>query len=98
MRFINKEEAGNLLVESLEKIPVDKENTIILAIPRGGVLVAYQISKKLKMPFSLIVAKKLAPISDPEAAFGAITTDGTFLLDKELMRYMGVYDSQLEKN
>lgn len=97
MRFINREEAGSLLAESLEKIPLDKDNTIILAIPRGGVPVAYQISKRLKIPFSLIVTKKLAPISDPEAAFGAISTDGTFLLDKELMRYMGVHDSQLEK-
>lgn len=92
MRFTNREEAGKLLAEQIKKeLPdLDKENTIILAIPRGGVPVAYQVAQELNIPFSLIVTKKLAPLSDPEAAFGAIATDGTYIVDSELMKYMGV--------
>lgn len=97
MKFAGRQEAGKLLAEKIEKeLPnLDKKNTIILTIPRGGVPVAYEVSKQLGIPFSLIVSKKLAPLSDPEAAFGAITTDGTYLIDAETMRYMGVSEDEL---
>lgn len=96
MKFKDRQEAGKLLAEKIKKeLPtLDRKNTIILAIPRGGVPVAYQVSRKLGIPFSLVVTKKMAPLSEPEAAFGAIAADGTYIVDSELMRYMGVSEEE----
>jgi len=77
--FRDREEAGKLLAEELKKI-IDKKDTVILAIPRGGVPVAYWISKKLNLPFSMVVAKKITFPHEPEAAIGAAAPDGTYLL------------------
>lgn len=97
MRFKNREEAGNLLAEEISNhLKLERDKVVIFAIPRGGVPVAYQISKKLKIPFSFVVTKKLAPLSDPEAAFGAIATDGTFMVDDTLKKYMAVSDEEFE--
>lgn len=96
MIFRDREEAGKFLAKEIKKYNFDKENSIILAIPRGGVPVAYQLSKELNIPFSLVITKKLAPLSDPEAAFGAVATDGSFVVDNELKRYMGISDDELE--
>ncbi|MFN4305897.1 phosphoribosyltransferase family protein [Sulfurihydrogenibium azorense] len=63
--FKDREEAGKLLGEFLKSFNFDKENSIILAIPRGGVPVAYQVSRALNIPFSLVIVKKLAPLSEP---------------------------------
>ena len=55
---------------------VKGEKTIILAIPRGGVVVGKEIAKKLKCPLDVIISKKITPPSSPEYAIGAITHDG----------------------
>ncbi|MCX7760148.1 MAG: phosphoribosyltransferase family protein [Hydrogenothermaceae bacterium] len=96
MIFRDREEAGKLLSKEVRKYNFDRDNSIILAIPRGGVPVAYQLSKELNIPFSLVITKKLAPLSDPEAAFGAIATDGSFVVDNELKRYMGISDDEFQ--
>ncbi len=84
MLFSDREEAGKLLgnrlKEEIEKIGIDKDNAVILAIPRGGIPVAYYVSKETGIPFSLVITKKIALPSDPEAAIGAIAPDGTYLL------------------
>ncbi|NPA54585.1 MAG: phosphoribosyltransferase [Aquificae bacterium] len=82
--FENREEAGKLLgkylKEKLDKFGIDKDNAILLAIPRGGIPIAYYVAKETGIPFSLVITKKIAMPSDPEAAIGAIATDGTYLL------------------
>lgn len=96
MKFKNREEAGKLLAEFLKNYNFDKENTVILAIPRGGVPVAKEVSKILNIPYSLVITKKLAPLNEPEAAFGAIAPNGILYIDEDLMRYMGVSETELE--
>lgn len=93
--FENREEAGRKLGLDLLKKFFNKGNTVILAIPRGGVPVAYEMSKILKIPFSLIITKKLAPLKDPEAAFGAIAPDKSKIIDENYMKYMGVSETEL---
>ncbi len=82
--FENREDAGKklgeYLKENLEYLGIDVNNALILAIPRGGVPVAYYVSKETGIPFSLVITKKIAMPSDPEAAIGAIAPDGTYLL------------------
>jgi putative phosphoribosyl transferase len=72
----NRKEAGIKLAERLHNIVKDKK-IMILAIPRGGVVVGYEIAKKLKSPMDVIISKKITPPSMPEYAIGAVTHDGT---------------------
>ncbi len=85
MVFDNREEAGDRLAEEVKKLNLKPDETVILAIPRGGVPVAYRISKKTGIPFSLVIVKKLAPPYNPEAAVGAIAPDENYIVDKSLI-------------
>ena len=78
--FKNRKDAGEKLAGALEKYRA--ENPLILAVPRGGVEVGLQVSKKLDADFSLIIARKLPFPDNPEAGFGAIAEDGsTFVFE-----------------
>ncbi len=72
----NRNEAGKKLAEKIAHI-VDKKNAIILAVPRGGVVIGEEIAKKLGCSLDVIISKKITPPSSPEYAIGAITHDGT---------------------
>lgn len=69
----NRKEAGKLLAAKLE----DESNFVVLAIPRGGVIVGNEIAKKLSCPLDVAISKKITPPNRPEFAIGAITFDGT---------------------
>lgn len=78
--FKNRKDAGEKLAGALEKYRAEKP--LILAVPRGGVEVGLQVSKKLDADFSLIIARKLPFPDNPEAGFGAIAEDGsTFVFE-----------------
>ncbi len=82
--FENREEAGKLLgkylKEYIKEHNINPEEALILAIPRGGIPIAYYVSKETGIPFSLVITKKISMPSDPEAAIGAVAPDGTYLL------------------
>jgi putative phosphoribosyl transferase len=78
--FKNRKDAGEKLAQALEKYRA--EDPLILAIPRGGVEVGLQVSRRLSADFSLIIARKLPFPDNPEAGFGAIAENGsTFILE-----------------
>jgi predicted phosphoribosyltransferase len=72
----NRSEAGKKLAEKIMDV-VNEKNVIILAIPRGGVIIGKEIAKKLRCSLDVIISKKITPPSSPEYAIGAITHDGT---------------------
>jgi predicted phosphoribosyltransferase len=72
----NRKVAGQRLAEKIYKI-LKEEKPIVLAIPRGGVVVGEEIAKKLNCSLDVIISKKITPPSSPEYAIGAITHDGT---------------------
>lgn len=72
----NRREAGKKLAEKISQI-IKGEDTVVLAIPRGGVVVGEEIAKKLGCSLDVIISKKITPPSSPEYAIGAITYDGT---------------------
>ncbi|KKI00268.1 phosphoribosyltransferase [Methanosarcina sp. 1.H.T.1A.1] len=77
--FKNRKDAGEKLAQVLEMYR--PENPLILAIPRGGVEVGLQVSRKLGADFSLIIVRKLPFPDNPEAGFGAIAENGsTFII------------------
>ncbi|HII78956.1 MAG TPA: phosphoribosyltransferase [Methanosarcina sp.] len=78
--FKSRKDAGEKLALALENYRT--ENPVILAIPRGGVEVGLQVSKKLGADFSLVISRKLPFPDNPEAGFGAIAENGsTFILE-----------------
>ena len=68
-------EAGQLLGDKLSKCNL--ENPVVLAIPRGGVILGHEIAKKLGCKLDVVISKKITPPENPEYAIGAITHDGT---------------------
>jgi len=85
--FTDRNEAGNKLALALEDF---KGNGIVLAIPRGGVVVGYVIADKLGLPLDVIIPRKIGAPNNPELAIGAVAEDGTAILDNNLIRYLGV--------
>jgi len=68
-------EAGQLLGDNLINYHI--ENPIVLAIPRGGVIVGHEIAKKFGCKLDVVISKKITPPENPEYAIGAVTHDGT---------------------
>lgn len=82
MKFKNREEAGELLGIELNKYLTEeeKQNAVILAIPRGGVPIAYYVSKITGIPFNIVITKKITSPEEPEAALGAVAVDGSYII------------------
>jgi putative phosphoribosyl transferase len=78
--FKNRKDAGEKLAHALEKYK--NQNIIVLAIPKGGVEVGYEVATYLNAEFSILIARKLPFPHEPEAGFGAIAENGsTFIFD-----------------
>ena len=86
--FEDRKEAGKMLAAKLEKFS-DGE-VMVLAIPRGGVVVGYEIAKKIHAPMDIIVPRKLRAPYQPELAIGAITEDGNIILDEQIINSLNV--------
>lgn len=76
--FKDRKDAGRKLATALMKY--EEKDAVVLAIPRGGVEVGYEVAKALKVPFSVLVARKLPFPDEPETGFGAIAEDGSTVL------------------
>lgn len=76
--FQNRSEAGMLLASRLKKY--QNMPGVILAVPRGGVPVAYEVAKELNVPLELILVKKLGHPSNPEYAIGAVGLKDSFVV------------------
>ena len=71
----NRNIAGQELAKKISKM-VKEEKPIVLAIPRGGVVIGEEIAKQLDCSLDVIISKKITPPNSPEYAIGAITHDG----------------------
>ncbi|MGZ5191268.1 MAG: phosphoribosyltransferase, partial [Flavisolibacter sp.] len=76
--FQNRREAGMMLASRLKKY--QNMPGVILAVPRGGVPVAYEVAKELNIPLELILVKKLGHPSNPEYAIGAVGLKDNFVV------------------
>ncbi len=86
--FSNRIDAGKRLAAALSDFQI--KNGIVLALPRGGVVVGFEIAKALKLPLDVIIPRKIGAPDNPELAIGAVAEDGTPILDKNLVAYLGV--------
>ena len=95
--FKDRKHAGYALSKFLEEKLKEKENLIVLAIPRGGVPIGYILAKELRAEFDLIVVRKIPVPWNPEAGFGAITPDGEIFLDDEVVvKYLGLKTEEVK--
>lgn len=76
MVFRDRVEAGSLLAELLVDAMSDRGNAVVLGIPRGGVIVAAEIARKLHRPLGVVVTNKIPAPGNPEYAIGAVGPDG----------------------
>ena len=86
--FTDRVDAGKRLASALSNFSGKKG--IVLAIPRGGVPVGYEIAKVLNLPLDVIIPRKIGTPDNPELAIGAVAEDGTAILDNNLIKYLGV--------
>jgi putative phosphoribosyl transferase len=84
--FIDRSDAGKKLAKTLEKYK--NQDIIVLAIPRGGVEVAYEVAKYLNAKLSLLVSRKLPLPYNPEAGFGAIAEDGSIFIYEDANKWL----------
>jgi len=101
LRLKDRVNAGNILGEALKAIiknkQARKENTIVLGIPRGGVVVADIVAKKLSCRFDIVIPRKLRAPHNEEVAIGAVTEDGTTYLNAEIVKVLEVSEEYIEE-
>ena len=83
-RFHDRREAGQLLAQQLTQYR-GRDDVIVLALPRGGVPVAFEIARELKAPLDVFVVRKLGVPWQPELAMGAIAGKGTEVLNGDVV-------------
>jgi putative phosphoribosyl transferase len=100
-KFKDRVTAATILGESLkDKIKKQEEqrNAVVLGIPRGGVITADIVAKKLSTNnFDIVIPRKLTDMDNKEQAIGAIMEDGTTYLDKELISELSISEDYIEK-
>lgn len=95
MLFRDRTEAGRELARELAAY-AGRADVRVLALPRGGVPVGYEVAKTLHAPLDVFLVRKLGVPGYEELALGAIATDGVRVLNEEAVRALGVTDSQID--
>jgi len=95
MLFKNRVEAGQKLAETLGKFK-DAKDTIILSLPRGGVVVGYEVARALNLPLDIVVPRKIGAPGNPEFAIGAITEQGVGIFEEMAIGAYGITESYLQ--
>jgi predicted phosphoribosyltransferase len=95
-RFRDRMEAGRLLAELLREY-AGRDDVIVLALPRGGVPVAYEVAQALGAPLDVFVVRKLGVPGHEELAMGAVATGGVLVLDEGLVRALGIPEEELRR-
>ncbi|EKS66384.1 MULTISPECIES: phosphoribosyltransferase [Caballeronia] len=94
--FENRREAGRELAQHLGAY-ADRDDVTVLALPRGGVPVAYEVARALRARLDVLVVRKLGVPVQPELAMGAIASGDAFFLDERIVEYAGVGKDELDR-
>jgi putative phosphoribosyl transferase len=84
MQFADRLEAGQQLADKLAHY-ANRADAVVLALPRGGVPVGFELARRLSLPLDIIGVRKLGVPGHEELAFGAISSGGVRILDAEIM-------------
>jgi len=94
VRYRNRTEAGRRLATELRDY-AGRPDVLILALPRGGVPVGYEVASALRAPLDVFIVRKLGVPAHPELAMGAIATGGIRVVDRTVMESFGVTEAEL---
>jgi putative phosphoribosyl transferase len=75
----------------------NRNDVIVLGIPRGGVPVAFEVAAALKAPLDVFISRKLGVPWQEELAFGAVASGGVRILDADIVEALGISDSEIER-
>ena len=95
-RFRDRSEAGRELAARLAAY-AHRRDLLVLALPRGGVPVAFEVAKALQVPLDVFLVRKLGVPGSEELAMGAIATGGVRILNPEIIRSFDVPDSVIQR-
>src|SRR6267378_4549485 len=87
--FRDRKEAGRLLAETLATY-ANRSDVMVLALPRGGVPVAYEVARTLNVPLDVFPVRKLGVPGHEELAMGAIAPGGLRIINQEVVRALGI--------
>jgi putative phosphoribosyl transferase len=96
MRFKDRTAAGQRLAEKLATY-TDQENVLVLALPRGGVPVAFEVAKALNAPLDVFLVRKLGVPGQEELAMGAIASGGVRVLNEQIVRSLGLSEDVINR-
>ena len=94
--FIDRDDAGRRLAVALhQQHPGHRagDDTVVLALPRGGVPVAAQVAAAIGAPLGLLIVRKIGAPSQPELAMGAVASGGVVIRNEEIIRAVGLSDA-----
>src|SRR3954471_21897721 len=94
-RFQDRREAGRDLAERLREFANDR-NVLVLALPRGGVPVGYEIARNLGLPLDVFIVRKLGVPGYEELAMGAIASGGVRVLNEDVVGRLGISDQRID--
>jgi putative phosphoribosyl transferase len=94
--FRNREEAGRMLADKLSQYRNDP-TALLLALPRGGVAVGYQLSLALHLPLDVFITRKIGAPGNPEYAIGAVAETGSLYLNQEAVSSFGLSRHELDR-
>jgi putative phosphoribosyl transferase len=93
--FTDRREAGQMLAAQLAPY-AGRRDIVVLALPRGGVPVAFEVAEALRAPLDVLPVCKLGTPWQPELAMGALSSNGAQYVDESLVREAGVSEAQLQ--
>lgn len=92
--FHDRSDAGRRLAVKLAEYR-DRDDVLVLAIPRGGVPVAFEVAQALHAPLDILLVRKLGVPGQRELAMGAIASGGIRILNRELIGELGISEEQI---
>ncbi len=95
MVFHDRVDAGKKLADKLSQYR--SKDVVVLAIPRGGVVVGFEVAGDLGAPLSVIVPRKMGAPGNPELAIGAVTEEGDTYIDSIIVESLGVTQAYIDE-
>ena len=95
-RFKDRSDAGKALAKQLSGY-AGREDVIVLALPRGGVPVAFEVARAIKAPLDVFLVRKLGVPGHEELAMGAIASGGVRVLNEDVVQYSNITKDAIEK-
>lgn len=95
-RFRNRQEAGRELALHLERY-AGRADLLVLALPRGGVPVGFEVARALHAPLDVLIVRKLGVPGQEELAMGALASGGVRVVNEEVVRSLGISEAELDE-